>query len=136
MEPLAFLHDKIPDFPGYDTEEGRRLADEDVRSYLGEALADLTARLNPPAPLDARAADLMVRAGFTNQRVHRQFEDGARNSNDFASIAAADAAVVELADAAQTVDAGGLGAYLDRAGEALDRREAAMLAYGQAATAH
>ncbi|MGA7095182.1 MAG: hypothetical protein WBX23_14260, partial [Candidatus Cybelea sp.] len=67
MEPLEQLRAKISDFPGYDGELQRRLSDEYVRSYLGEALADLAARGVLPPELRERADDLILRVGFADQ---------------------------------------------------------------------
>lgn len=133
MEPLALLQDRIPDFPGYATEDDRRLADEDVRSYLGEALAGLIERLAPDAALTELAGDLEIRTGFTNQRVFRHYEESARGATDFAALIAADAAVVELAQRAVAVENGGLKAYLGEAAAALDRRDDVMRSFGAAA---
>lgn len=127
MTPTEFLSEQIAGFPGYADEDGRRMADELVRSYMGEALAELQVRL---APLDAategRIGDLLIRIGFTNQSAFRTFLEAARTRTDFDDVAAADQRVVEIADDAGTVDAAGLPAYLDTVVEAFDRRDAVM----------
>lgn len=121
---------KIPDFAGYADDDSRRLSDEQVRSYLGEALAAAGARLAPLAPgVQSALDDLLIRTGFINQRAFRAFEEGAHNANGFDDLAEADAAVVELADRAAALEAGGLEAYVQEAGAALDRRDHVMASY-------
>ena len=127
------LEIKIPDFAGYGDEDKRRLADEQVRSYLGEALAAAGARLAPlPQGLQNVFDDLVIRTGFTNQKAFRAFEEGARNGGDFDGLAQADAAVVEVADRAAAVDSAGFEACLGEAAAALDRRDQIMRAFGAA----
>ena len=126
------LDEKIPDFRGYDDEEHRRLSDEQVRSYLGEALAAARERLAPLAPAAQSALDdLVIRTGFTNQQAFRTFEDGARNTSDFGDIEAADAEIVQLADRAATIDAQAAAGYLSEVAFALDRRDDVMRSYAQ-----
>ncbi|HEU5481439.1 MAG TPA: hypothetical protein VFU90_16450 [Candidatus Tumulicola sp.] len=127
MDAVQLLKSKIPDFPGYADDLARQRSDELVRSYLGEAIADLQARLSPLDDAPARQiGDLLFRAGFTNQNVYRTYEDAARTRTDYDAMAAADARVVDLADRAPSVDAASLETYLDGAREALDARDNAM----------
>ncbi len=67
MELLEQLRAKISGFPGYDGELERRLSDEYVRSYLGEALADLAARELLPPELRERVDEAILRVGFADQ---------------------------------------------------------------------
>jgi hypothetical protein len=133
MGSIALLKEKIPDFAGYGEENLRRVSDEEVRSYLGEALAGLRVRLESlPAAAQTRIDDLVLRTGFANQHAFRAFEDGARTATDFDELLSADAAVVEVADRAASIGAEGIDAYLDEVTAALDRRDRVMLAYGTA----
>jgi hypothetical protein len=127
MDPLELLNERIHNFPGYATDTDRRLADEMVRAFLGEMLADLQVKL---APLDEAVAgqigELMFRAGFTNQIAFRPYESAALDDAGVAEIAAADAAAVNLADVAATVRKDGLPSFLAEVVAAFDARDAAM----------
>ncbi len=131
MDPTATLRQHIAQFPGYEEEAGRRLADELVRSFLGEALAAMRDRLEPlSSDLETKIDDTIVRTGFANQRAFRPYEEGARLAKDFGAMAQADAAVVELADRSVSIDQAGLAGYLGEANAALDRRDEVMASYG------
>lgn len=124
---MQVLGAKIAGFPGYGDEDARRRSDELVRSYLGEALADLQARVGSlDAATESRLGDLIVRSAFTNQEAYELYEERAREHPEFDGIASADARVVETADAASTVDAAGASTYLDRVAEVFDARDAVM----------
>jgi hypothetical protein len=128
MEALEFLKSKIAGFPGYARDDDRRRSDELVRSYLGEALADLEKCLgsSTDSTLAQKAGDLLIRVAFTNQHAYKAYENAARTNGDFDAMAAADASTVEVADRAASTDAPGFGTYLDEAAAALDRRDACM----------
>jgi hypothetical protein len=130
MEPLDQLRAKIAGFPGYDGDLERRRSDEYVRSYLGEALADLAARGILTAELQRRLDALILRAGFADQRdfAAHHFHAAPNDRSDGEALAAADAAIVALADRAAAVDAGNAFSYLDEVTSALDKREAALRA--------
>jgi hypothetical protein len=136
MEPMELLSSKIENFPGYATDDARKLSDEEVRSYLGEALADLEVRLGAAseAPI-ARIGDLLLRVGFTNQAAYKIYEEEARNrSVGFDEVASADARVVALADRATSIDAAASPGYLEEVSDALNCRDAAMSAPAPAAS--
>jgi hypothetical protein len=135
MDSLEFLKGKISDFPGYGDDDLRRTSDELIRSYLGEAIADLEVRLAPTdGGLRQRIGDLLIRVGFANQHVYRTYQDNARARSEFGSIADADANVVQTADRAASIGAAQLPAYLDEIVGALDRRDAAMSGSAPAVT--
>jgi hypothetical protein len=127
-QPLEFLKSKIPDFPGYSDDVSRWRSDELVRSYLGEAVADLQERLQPlDAALDTRVGDLLIRVGFANQSAYKKYEDGARAKIDADAMTAADVGAVKIAERAPSIDVVQLPAYLDEIAETLDRRDTAMV---------
>jgi hypothetical protein len=130
-QPLEFLKSRIPNFPGYGTDEDRKVSDELVRSYLGERLAEMEAQ--PGISDDARkiVGDLLLRAAFTNQIAYKVYEEAARTNFDFDALAAADAATVQLGDEASGVSAADAVQFAQRSSESLDRRDLTMR--GQAA---
>jgi hypothetical protein len=133
MDSLDRLRAKISGFPGYAEDLDRRRSDQLVRSYLGEALSELAARLEPLAPAAQAQIDaLLWRTEFADLKafkMHDNFErDGVPDGAANADIAADDLQTVELADRAPSVDVSTLTAYLNDVGAALERRDAAMRA--------
>jgi hypothetical protein len=129
MEPLEQLRAKISGFPGYDGELQRRLSDEYVRSYLGEALADLAARGVLLPELRERVDEIVLRVGFADQHAFAAHAGGKTpDSSDESAVAAADAATVALADRAASLDAASAAGYLEQVTAALDKRDAAIRA--------
>jgi hypothetical protein len=125
-QPLDFLTEKIPNFPGYATDDDRKVSDELVRSYLGERLAEM--ETHPGISDDARKSvgDLLLRTAFTNQIAYKVYEESARTNDDFGAIAAADAATVRLADGAADVTADTVAQFIQQSAQALDGRDLAM----------
>ncbi|HYL28071.1 MAG TPA: hypothetical protein VEW74_09575 [Candidatus Nitrosotalea sp.] len=132
MNPLELLRSTIDGFPGYDGDVERRRSDEYVRSYLGERLADLAVRAELPAELQERVEELVLRAGFADPHLFALRHDASRDANDEGALAAADAAVVAIADRAESLDPADAAGYLDEVVAALDARDAAL----RAAAAH
>ncbi|MGB6518341.1 MAG: hypothetical protein WBE79_07555 [Candidatus Cybelea sp.] len=129
MELLEQLRAKISGFPGYDGELERRLSDEYVRSYLGEALADLAARDVLPPELRERVDEAILRVGFANQHAFAAHARGKTpDARDESAVPAADAATVALADRAASLDAASAASYLDQVTATLDKRDAAIRA--------
>lgn len=129
MELLEQLRAKISGFPGYDGELERRLSDEYVRSYLGEALADLAARDVLPPELRERVDEAILRVGFANQHAFAAHARGKTpDARDESAVAAADAATVALADRAASLDGASAASYLDQVTATLDKRDAAIRA--------
>ena len=127
MDPLELLNERMNDFPGYATDSDRRLADEMVRAFLGEMLADLQVKL---APLDeavtSQIGDLLFRSGFTNQIAFRPYEAAELSEAGVTEIATADVRAIDLADVAATVRKDGLPSFLADVTAAFDARDAAM----------
>jgi hypothetical protein len=130
MEPLEELRARIANFPGYNGEIERRLSDEYVRAYLGEALAGLAARCSLPAEMQERIDALLLRVEFADQRdfaTHPNAQEKGDGIDDGA-VAAKDAAVIDLADRAASVDADSASGYLESVTKVLDERDVAMRA--------
>ena len=127
MDVLAPLRTKINAFPGYVTEDDRRLADELVRSYLGEALALMRARLDGLADgVESRLGDLIMRAGFRNQIAFKAFEYATLDGAKVGRVAANDVRLIELADRAGAIDAAAVPAFIDEIAAAFDVRDREM----------
>ena len=127
MEQSQVLGAKIAGFPGYGDEDARRRSDELVRSYLGEALSDLRVRLAPlDGAVETRLDGLIQRSAVADQAAYEVYEQRARENAGLGAMTAADAGVLETADAASAVEAPDAASYLDRVAQALDARAAAM----------
>lgn len=121
------LQAMIPQFPGYLDEAARRLSDELVRSYAGEAVAGLVDRLRPLDPaLEARFDAVLMRAGFTNQGAFRGYESAVLSTDRSAAMLAADTLLATLAQRAASVDIQSAPGYLDELVAAFDARDSAM----------
>jgi hypothetical protein len=132
MDPLEGLRAKIPDFPGYGDELARRHADELVRSYLGEALVELSTRLEPLESTSRERIDaLLLRVGFADQQAFSRHGCGPEEGDracECDAVLADDVETIELADRAAAIDAPALPAYLAAAEGLLERRDATMRA--------
>ena len=130
MASLEALRAKIPQFPGYGDERARRVADELVRSYMGEALALLDERHPEYFSNMGRYETLILRTSFMNQTAFKAFEYATMDGELEQALLDEDSAVVDAADRAGTIDAGALDPYLDEITAALDRRDRTMVAAG------
>ncbi len=126
MDALAALCAKIPGFPGYGDADARRLSDEEVRAYLGEAMAAIGPRLGSAEPLTERYDSTLLRTEFMNHAAFRIYESAKLDDAQTTAMAAADLAVVGFGDAADAVDAGSLDNYLDSVNATLDERDRLM----------
>lgn len=127
MGALDEIQERIAGFSGYETDEKRRMADEQIRAYVGERLAELPASDLETLPPEARAVydRLLLRCEFMNQLAFRQFED-APVSAKVEALAQADAALVQSAGNIGGA-AAGLSDTLRALDAAYDRRDAAMV---------
>jgi len=127
---LDIIKARIPDFAGYDDEVARRLADEQIRALVGEALALLNERHADFFTGEATTSydALIRRCEFVNQSVFRFIEYAALDEDDQMVLARVDHALVEKASQAQEVMPEGLPAYLRDLEAAFDRRDGAITA--------
>jgi hypothetical protein len=125
MDALGALRAKIPTFPGYADANSRRLADEEVRAYLGEALAGLDDRMGT-GPLTERYGAVLLRAEFRNQTAFRTFESADHGDGQIEAMANADLAAIELADRAGSLTDADLASYLEEAIKVLEARDRLM----------
>lgn len=126
MDPLERIRSIIEGFAGYGAPGPRRLSDEQIRAFVGEALAQL-----PSAHVDALESGdrayydrVLLRCEFINQGAFRTF-DLSPTPERIEAILLAD---LEVIDAASTLAAGGadLDGVLARLCDAFDKRDAAM----------
>lgn len=117
MDLLESIRCDIRDFAGYQSQEHRRVSDEQIRAFVGEALASLPDADVAAMPPEERAIydRLLVRAEFINQQVFRTFDE-AREPQRVDVILAADCALITAAKAKD----------LAQLEDAFDRREEAM----------
>ena len=128
MDAQRILTDTLPGFPGYGIDVQRRLSDELVRAYIGEALALLSGRLTPDVisltPLD----ELLLRCEFRNQVAFRAYEDAELDPQALEQTAQNDVRLVELAQRAPSINAESAPDFLAEVKRAFDERDHAMQA--------
>jgi hypothetical protein len=122
MDDTAFLHERIESYAGYTNDVDRQRSDEQIRAYVGEALARVRARLRPAGAAREALERLLVRCEFADQAVAHAFNAVDVDADEIAATAAADRELVTLADRAGDVGAAELDAFLAQIGAALDRR--------------
>jgi hypothetical protein len=128
-QTLVDIRTKVPDFAGYQDEVTRRLADEQIRAIVGEALA-LTHEKHNDYFDDGEATEiydrLILRCEFTNQAVFKFFEYEQLSGEQRTAIARADNALIAKALEAQTVSKEQLVEYLHQLEAAFETREKAL----------
>lgn len=107
MDAMQRILADIPAFAGYEEEAGRRSSDEQVRAFVGEALASL-----PRGQVDEK---LLLRCEFLNQHAFHLFNLDPRPDR-IAAVLAADAALLDAVTASD----------FDALERAFDERDAAM----------
>jgi hypothetical protein len=127
MDALERIRSIISGFAGYDEPRRRRLADEQIRGFVGETLAEL-----PAIEIDALTAEeracydrVLLRCEFTNQDVFRVF-DGDPTPERVLATLSADADVVEMARAIREAAGHRPNGTLPALSDAFDKRDAAM----------
>ena len=124
MDALAQIRAKINDYPGYGTEDDVRASDQMVRAFTGERLARLQDRLGA----QAEALDpLIARAEFANQRALVPFENPRDTLADTQPLEIADAALLEAAEAAESVTPETLAEYAANVTQLFDRRDESLM---------
>lgn len=130
MDVLDRIRTKINDFPGYGSEADLAKSDGELRAYVGVRLAELRDRLSAEGSDTENALQpLIVRAAFANQRALAPLE-WSRASVEGSGLLEADAALIDLADAACTVTAAQLDGFAARVSAAFDARDASLINAG------
>jgi hypothetical protein len=122
MDDTAFLHERIESYAGYTNDVARQRSDEQIRAYVGEALARLRERLRPAGAASEALERLLVRCEFADQAAAHAFDSVEVSADEIAATAAADRELATLAVRAGDVAAAELEPFLARVGVALDRR--------------
>ncbi|MBV9148646.1 MAG: hypothetical protein JO024_02185 [Candidatus Eremiobacteraeota bacterium] len=127
-QTLDSIKVRIPEFAGYGDEISRRLADEQIRALVGEALALLNERHADYFIGEAMTSydALIRRCEFVNQSVFRFIEYAALSDDRKVALAHVDYALVEKAALAPEVTAESLAAYLRDLEAAFETRDGAI----------
>jgi hypothetical protein len=126
-EDVSVLRELIPTYAGHADSLARRLSDQQVRAWAGEALVDVRDRLDLGASED-RFDALLMRCEFGDQHVIKALE-----ADHFAQPGAAetveqhDGEVVAIAQIAKTLTPDGIDAFLGELERAFDERAAAIV---------
>lgn len=127
-DDVSALHALIPAYAGHADAVARRLCDQQVRAFAGEALVDLQERL-PIAPVQDRFDALLMRCEFGDQHVIKALEDDRfAGAEHVAVVEAEDAKLLGAAVAADRVDAAGLPAFQATLQAAFTERTATIVA--------
>ncbi|HEY9179730.1 MAG TPA: hypothetical protein VIO32_03360 [Candidatus Baltobacteraceae bacterium] len=127
MDVLERIRAFIAGFAGYAEPEVRRISDEQIRAFVGEALAALPAvEIEQLEEQERLYYDrVLLRCEFINQEIFRAFDSGATAGRIDATLAA-DADVVHAAAELRKITGATLNGALVRLHDALDKRDAAM----------
>jgi hypothetical protein len=124
---VSVLRDLIPSYAGHADSQARRLSDQQVRAWAGEALADVRDRLDLGAFAE-RFDALLMRCEFGDQRVIKALEaDYFAEPGAAAAVEQHDGEVVAIAESAKTLTADGLDAFLGKLERAFDERANAVV---------
>jgi hypothetical protein len=122
MDDLAFIRERIESYADYTNDVDRRLSDEQIRAYIGEALARTRERLQPAGSTADKLDALVLRCEFADQREIHAFDVDHIPPQGLARILGADRELARLASGADAVDAAGLDSLLEGVEAALDAR--------------
>lgn len=128
MDALRTLTETLPGFPGYGREDDRRLSDELVRAYIGEALVTVAERLSPQVASQTPIDELLLRCEFRNQVAFKAFEYADLDEETIEQTARYDVRLVELAQRVSTLEPAATGRFLAEVKIAFDERDHAMQA--------
>jgi hypothetical protein len=127
MDVLDRIRAFIAGFAGYGEAASRRLSDEQIRAFVGEALAALPAVEIEQLPEEERLYydRVLLRCEFINQEVFRVFDSDPTAARVAATLQA-DADVVEAAAQLGRLTSVTLNGALVRLHDAFEQRDAAM----------
>jgi len=122
MDDLAFLRSRIESYADYTNDDTRRLVDEQIRAYVGEALSRLSERLGLVDSAGEALANLLLRCQFADQVLMRVLDADTIAAAAVPAIRGVDRELVTLADAADSIAANEVDAYVAKIEAAFDAR--------------
>jgi hypothetical protein len=122
MDDVSFLRQRIESYADYTNRADRLRSDEEVRAYVGEALARLGERLRPAGAAGETLGNALLRCEFADQSLARTLDADDVGEPEILALRAADRELVALADRADAVDAAEVQAYVTAVDDALQRR--------------
>ena len=127
MDVLERIRAFIVGFSGYGEAEVRRLSDEQIRAFVGEALAALPAvEIEQLEEAERLYYDrVLLRCEFINQEIFRLFDSDPTIARVQATLLA-DIEVIQAAMELREITGATLNGVLVRLHDALDKRDAAM----------
>jgi len=129
-DDLTAIRAILPSYAGYHDLDAQRLADRQIRAYIGEALTDLRER-GPAADVVARIDALLVRCELGDQHVIRALERGRLEQPEReAQVDAIDRALVERTAGLPALDPADAGPAVTDLEADFDRRNAIIVALG------
>jgi hypothetical protein len=127
-DDLAALRTVIPQYAGYHDLDAQRLADRQVRAYLGESLIGLRDD-GLDAALAARLETLIEHCEFGDQHVIRAIERAELSQPDReATVEAQDRRLIDLAQKAPAIEPSAAAAFIGEIETAFHERNATILA--------
>lgn len=130
MTAIERIRAQAADFPGYEGGvEQRRLAEQQVRAFVGERLSALP-EMKAGAALEEHRAQydrILMRCEFLNAAAFEHFEEDL-TPDRIAAVLDADADLVDSATQLQSIEPADLDKSLTHFEETFDRRDAAMMA--------
>jgi hypothetical protein len=125
-DDVSSLRSLIPTYAGQKDTLDRWLSDQQVRAWTGESLIGLQERVALDGHQE-RFDRLLVHCEFGDQRVIKAFESEALAAPQAAAaVEAQDAKLVLLAERAKTIEADGVGAFIDEVERAFEERAATV----------
>ena len=126
-DDLTGIRAYISGYPGHADAAARRLSDQEVRAFVGEALVDLRERLRPTGDLADRLDSLVLHCEFGDQRALKALDDERYGEPEPAArLEAVDREIVETAARAPEITLEQLPAYLDELETLMQRRGPAL----------
>jgi hypothetical protein len=122
MDDLGFLRERIESYADYTNDGDRRLVDDQIRAYVGEALARLRERLQPAGADGETLERLILRCQFADQPLARVLDALTPDAAEMAAIHRRDRELVTLADRADAVTAADVDVFLKQIETQLDAR--------------